>query len=138
MKNMLGAFYTKPLVAYLVMALIVMSALAGPAEAMFLPASPEAPSTPLFDRAADLARIQKSLESKTVRQRLIDYGLTADEAMAKLEGLPDDQVHQLAANADALQAGGDAAGTLAALLLIALLVILLIYLLEGRIEVRRR
>jgi hypothetical protein len=85
-----------------------------------------------------LARIQKSLESKTVRQRLIDYGLTADEAMAKLEGLPDDQVHQLAANADALQAGGDAAGTLAALLLIALLVILLIYLLEGRIEVRRR
>jgi hypothetical protein len=71
-----------------------------------------------------------------VQQRLVDYGLTPDEAMAKLNGLPDDQLHKLAANIDELQAGGDVIGTLFALVLIAGLVVLIFFLLEGRIQVR--
>lgn len=138
MHPMLTAFYSRPLALYLAAALIALSSFAGPAEAMFLPAAPEIPAGPGFHRAADLAVIQKALESRALQQRLMDYGLSSEEALSKLDGLSDEQLHRLAVNIDALQPGGDAVGTLAAVLLIALLVVLLIYLLEGRIEIRRR
>src|SRR3990172_4521487 len=108
MKNMLTAFYARPLASYLIAALLAVSALAGPAEAMLLPASPDATqTTPAFDRAADLAKIQKTLETKELQQRLLDYGLTPEEAAARIDKLSDEQVHQLAANLDSVQAGGD-------------------------------
>jgi hypothetical protein len=139
MDRMLTSFYSKPLVTYLVIALIVLSSFAGPAQAMLLPsADPSvAPASP-FDRAADVRKIQAVLESKDIQQRLVDYGLTPEEAMAKVEAMSDEQVHQFAGNIESLQAGGDALGFVAGLLIIALLVVLLIYLLEGRIEVKKR
>ncbi|MEK6699306.1 MAG: PA2779 family protein [Nitrospirota bacterium] len=142
MKRMLGSFYAKPLAIYLTAALLAISTLAGPAEAMFMPAAGNAgvggPGLPAVDRTADLNKIQTALESKALQQKLMDYGFSPDEAMAKINSLSDDQVHQLAANADSLQAGGDAVGAVVGLLIIALLVVLLIYLLEGRIEIKRR
>lgn len=141
MHTLLRSFYTKPLVIYLVFALLMISTLSGPAEAMFLPAARDAgTATSLpFDRAADLKKIQATLESKTVQQKLIDYGLSPEDAMAKIDSLTNEQVHQLASNMDSVQAGGDGiVGTVVGLLLIAFLVVLLIYLLEGRIEVKRR
>jgi hypothetical protein len=139
---MLGSFYAKPLAIYLTSALLAISTCAGPAEAMFMPAAGNAgigeAGTPAVDRAADLNKIQAALESKALQQKLMDYGFSPEEAMAKIHSLSDDQVHQLAANADSLQAGGDAVGAVVGLLIIALLVVLLIYLLEGRIEIRRR
>ncbi len=45
MKRILTAFYAKPLSLYLGVVLIVLSAFASPAEAMFLPAAPQAPGT---------------------------------------------------------------------------------------------
>lgn len=142
MKRMLGSFYAKPLAVYLTAALLAISTLAGPAEAMFMPAAGNAgaggPGIPAADRAADLNTIQAALESKALQQKLMDYGFSREEAMAKINSLSDDQVHQLAANADSLQAGGDAVGAVVGLLIIALLVVLLIYLLEGRIEIKRR
>ncbi len=141
MKIMLRSFYAKPLVIYLVVALLAISTLSGPAEAMFMPAAGNAGNggSPVpLDRTADLNTIQTTLESKAVQQKLMDYGLSPEEAMAKINSLSDDQVHQLAANMDSVQAGGDVIGAVVGLLIIALLVVLLIYLLEGRIEVRRR
>lgn len=139
MKNILSSFYAKPLAVYLAIALVIFSSFAGMAEAMFLPqASEETASSPLFDRTADLQKIRLALETKQISQRLMDYGLTPDEAMARLNNLSDEQVHQLATNLDSLQAGGDVVGAVVGLLIIALLVVLLIYLIEGRIEVRRR
>lgn len=139
MERMLTSFYSKPLATYLVIALIVLSSFAGPAQAMLLPsADPSvAPASP-FDRAADVRKIQAVLESREIQQRLVDYGLTPEEAMAKVDGMSDEQVHQFAGNLESLQAGGDALGFVAGLLIIALLVVLLIYLLEGRIEVKKR
>ena len=125
MKRILAAFYAKPLSICLVAALIAVSTMAGPAEAMFLPSSPQAPTTPLFDRAADLARIQNALESRTIQQRLMDYGLSPEKTMAKLNSLSDEQVHQLASNIDALQAGG-AGGRLIIILLLIILILILI------------
>ncbi|MDH4162287.1 MAG: PA2779 family protein [Nitrospirota bacterium] len=136
MQSIRRAFYTKPLAIYLVLALIAISTAAGPAEAMYIPSAPGSGIAPALDRAADLAVIQKALETKTVQQRLVDYGLTPDEAMAKLNNLPDDQLHKLATNIDEVQAGGDVVGTLFALIIIAALVVFIIFLLEGRIQIR--
>jgi hypothetical protein len=139
MKHMLKAFYTRPLVMYLVLALVAISTAAGPAEAMLLPASPDAAlGAPAYDRATDLAVVQKTLESKELRQKLLDYGLTPEETEARIASLSDEQLHRLASNLDSVQAGGDALSFLLGLAIIALLVVLIIYLLEGRIEIKRK
>jgi len=126
MKGILPAFYAKRLPVYLIVALIAISFIAGTTEAMFKPAAPPAQSTPLFDRAADLAKIQKALESKALQQRLMDYGLSPANALAKINGLSDEQVHQFAANIDALQAGGMRDRDLILILLLIILIVVLI------------
>ena len=132
MKRISTACYTRPIALYLAFALIVLSSLAGPAEAMLLPAQQSA------ERTADLAAVQKTLELKLVQQRLLDYGLTPEETAARLGTLPDEQLHQLAANLDAVQAGGDVASTLFALVVIAALVVLIIFMLQGRIAIEKK
>jgi hypothetical protein len=138
MKHILTAFYTRPLVIYLVLALVALSTAAGPAEAMLLPASPDAATAPAPDRAADLAKVQKVLESKELRQKLLDNGLSPEEAEARIGALSDEQLHRLASNLDSVQAGGDTVSFLFGLVIIALLVVLIIFLLEGRIEIRKK
>lgn len=140
MKTMLGSFYARPLAVYLIAALIVMSSFAAPAEAMFIPAAPgeQAPGQPHVsgDRAADLAKVRSVLESKIVQQKLMDYGLSPTEALARVNRLSDQQLHELAARTDSVQAGGDAVGLFFGLVIVALLVVVLVYLLQGRIEVK--
>lgn len=140
MKNMLKTFYARPLAVYLALALLAITTFAGPAEAMFLSSAPHqsaaAPAAASLDRAADLGTIQTALESKIVRQKLMDYGLSPEETMARVSKLSDEQLSQFATQTDALQAGGDAGSLVVGLLLIALLVVVLVYLLEGRIVVR--
>jgi len=140
MKNMLSAFYARPLTIYLIASLIAISAFAGPAEAMFIPAAPqndgEAFATAASTRSADLVKIQTALESKVIRQKLMDYGLSPEEAMARVNTMSDEQIHQLASHTDSLQAGGDAVGFVVGVLIVALLVVLLIYLVQGRIQIK--
>ncbi len=140
MKAVLESFYTKPLVIYLALALLTIATAAGPAEAMFIPAVPQGENTGGVPdaslRTVDLIKIRSALESKIIGQRLMDHGLTPDEAMARVNKLSDEQVHQLASHTDSLQAGGDAVGILAGLVIIALLVVLLIYLVQGRIAIK--
>lgn len=132
MKDLLASFYAKPLALYLALSLLLISAVAGPAEAMLVPAAPDA------GRTADLAAVQKTLESKVLQQRLLDYGLTPEETAARITALSDEQLHQLAAHMDAVQAGGDVVGGLFALALIGALVVLIIFILQGRIAVERK
>jgi len=140
MKNMIQAFYARPLIIYLIVALIAISAFAGSAEAMFISSAPQGESTTsVIDastRSADLIKIQTALESKVIRQKLIDYGMNPEEAMARVKTMSDEQVHQLASHADSLQAGGDAAGFIVGVLIVALLVVLLIFLVQGRIQIK--
>jgi hypothetical protein len=142
MKTMLRAFYAKPLVIYLITAVLALTAFSGPAEAMFVKAVPHqgASGSPAVStgRTADLARIQVTLESKVVQQKLMDYGLTPEETMARINNLSDEQIHQLATNTDALQAGGDGVGMLVGLIVLAILVVVLIFLLQGRIEIKSK
>jgi hypothetical protein len=140
MRSMLAASYTKPLILSLVMALLTISTLAGPAEAMFVSSSPrQASAGPVSidaGRAADLTMIQSALESKILRQKLMDYGLTPDEALQRVGKLTGEQIHQLATHADSLQAVGDAGYALFIILFIAILVALIIYLVQGQVEIR--
>ena len=138
MNHVLNAFYTRPLVIYLVLALIALSAASGPAEAMMLPAAPHAAGVSSPDRAADIAAVQKTLESKELRQKLLDYGLTPEETEARITSLSDEQLHRLASSLDSVQAGGDGLSFVLGLVVIALLVVLIIYLLEGRIEIKKK
>jgi hypothetical protein len=65
--------------------------------AMLSPALPAAAeSSSDSHRMADLQKIQTVLESKVVRQRLEDFGLSQEEINARLAGLSDDQLHQFA------------------------------------------
>ena len=140
MKTLLKTFYAKPLAVYLAVALLAITTFAGPAEAMFVPAAPHlngaAPAAASADRAADLARIQTALESKIVQQKLMDYGLSPEETMARVNKLSDEQINQLATHTDSLQAGGDPVDLVIGLLVVVILVVLLIYLLQGRVVVR--
>ncbi len=141
MKSILTAVYAKPLALYLIVALIALSTFAGPAEAMFMPAAQldHAGSQTLSpNRAADLAKVQAALESSVVRQKLVDYGLSPEEALVRVNRLSDKELHDLATRTDALQAGGDAADAVVFLLVIVILVVVLVFLLDHRIEIRRR
>ncbi len=90
--------------------------------AMYIPA-PTAGMT----RQADAASIRKTLESTIVKQRLMDFGLSPDEAMARINKLSDDQVHQFASRLDALQAGADdGVGALVFILLVTVIVVLVL------------
>lgn len=140
MKNVQNAFFTKPLVLYLVTAMLSLSTLAGPAEAMFIPSAPRQDSiggnSALSGRTADLARIRTALELKIVSQRLGDYGLSPSETLSRLHGLSDSQIHQLASHADSVQAGGDAVGLVFSLMIICMLAVLLVFLVQGRIVIK--
>lgn len=122
--------FFKVLSLYLVVAVLALSF---PVQgwAMIVPADREAV------RAGDLARIQTTLESSVVRQRLMDYGLTADEAVARINTLSDEELHQFAANMDAVQAGGSVLGDVLVILLIVLVVILILEATGHRVVTRR-
>jgi len=130
MKTMLKAFYTKPLVIYLIVAVLAISTFAGPAEAMFVSAAPQQSmneaTAAATSRAADLAKIQTALESKILQQRLFDYGLSPEEAMARVNKLSDVRIHQLATHTDSLQAGGDGGAVFFVFLLLVVVLVVLI------------
>jgi hypothetical protein len=112
-------FY-KLLVLYLAFATFLLT-LPSQGWAMFIPANQASPS-----RQADLGAIQKTLESAVVKQRLMDFGLSPEEALTRINRLSDEQTHKLAANLDSLQAGADGVGALVFLLLVAIIVVVVL------------
>jgi len=112
--------FTKLLALYLVFTLFLLT-LPSQGWAMFVPASRAAPA-----RQADLGAIQKTLESSVVKQRLMDFGLSPEDALARINMLSDEQTHTLAANLDSLQAGADGVGALVFLLVVAIIVVVVL------------
>ena len=106
--------------------------------AMLAPALPPGSASPSDpSRVADLRKIQSVLESKVIRQRLEDFGLSPEEINARLEKLSDDQLHQFATEVDAIIPAGDGLGIVIALLVIAILAVILVYLLGHRIVITK-
>lgn len=138
-KLFLTPLFTETTAWVLVITTLVMGWRPPEATAMLAPAlSPvsEMPADP--NGAGDLKKIQAVLESKIVRQRLEDFGLTPEEIQARLTRLSDAQLHQLAAQIDALTPGGNGLGIVVALLVIAILAVILVYLLGHRIVITKQ
>ncbi|NWF51939.1 MAG: PA2779 family protein [Nitrospirae bacterium] len=90
------------------------------------------------DRAADLEKIQKVLETKAISKRLEQLGLSQYEIQKRLGQLNDNQIHQLALQIDDLRVGkDDGLGLIIALLIIAILVVILLQLTGHRIIVTK-
>jgi hypothetical protein len=120
---------------YLVFAMFIIG-IAPKVEAGFAPS--EAIALSKVDRAADLERIQKTLETKMIKDRLERLGFTQDEINNRLAQLSDQQIHQLALQLDDLKVGkGDALGIIIALLVIAILVVILLQLTGHRVVVTK-
>ncbi len=120
----------KSLAFYLVCAVFFMT-LPVQGWAMFIPSG-----QPASVRQADMNGIQKTLETAMIKQRLADFGLSPEEAMTRLNSLSDDQIHQLAANMNSLQAGADGVDALIFLLLVAVIVVLVLELTGHHVIVR--
>ena len=88
------------------------------------------------DRAADIEKIQKVLETKMVRERLEKLGYAQEEINSRLTQLSDQQMHNLALQIDDIKVGGDL-GIVIALLVIVILVVLFIQLTGHRVVVTK-
>lgn len=120
---------------YLVFAMFIIG-IAPKVEAGFAPS--EAIALAQVDRAADMDRIQKVLETKMIKDRLEKLGFTQDEINSRLAQLSDQQMHQLALQLDDLKVGkDDGLGIIIALLVIAILVVILLQLTGHRVVVTK-
>jgi len=116
----------------LIVAFAILGLMPANAGAAVIPADQ---ADPAAARAENLDKLKAVLERQEVAARLADYGLTPDEVSARLDRLSDQQVAELAAQADRINAGGDAVGALISILLLILLVLLILHLL-GYIDLR--
>jgi hypothetical protein len=139
MRRVLAKIVIRQAIIWMLVTTTVAMGIRPPAAiAMVAPAlSPVAESPSGSHRLEDLQKIQRVLESKVVRQRLIDLGLTPEEVNAKLVGLSDEQFHQFATMIDAIIPAGDGLGIVIALLVIAILAVILVYLLNHRIVITK-
>jgi len=88
-------------------------------------------------RSEDLAKAQSFLENKIVVQKLVDYGISTEEAKAKVEAMSAQELHQLASLTDRAAAGTDSGiGILIGLAILVILIIVIFKLMNKEIVVR--
>jgi hypothetical protein len=87
-------------------------------------------------RVEEIAKVQAFLEQKVVMQKLVDYGVSPGEAMAKVRSMSDSDLHRLASLTDRVAAGTDAVGWLIGVAVLVILVIVIFMLMDRRVVVR--
>ena len=88
-------------------------------------------------RAEDMAKVQSFLENKVVVQKLVDYGVSPAEAVAKVKEMNAQDLHRLASLTDRAAAGtSDALGFLIGLAILVILVIVIMKLMNKEVIVR--
>ena len=88
-------------------------------------------------RVEDMAKVQAFLENKVVVQKLVDYGVSPAEAMAKVKAMSAQDLHRLASLTDRAAAGTDSAlGILIGLAILVILIIVIFKLMNKEIVVR--
>lgn len=91
----------------------------------------------LASRTADLDKVQAFMEKKIVLQKLADYGVSPDEAMAKVRSMSDGELHRLASLTDrAAEGADDALGFLIGVAVLVILVIVILKLVNKEVIVR--
>src|SRR5659263_134652 len=82
-------------------------------------------------RVEDMGKVQSFLENKVVVQKLVDYGVSPAEAMAKVKAMSAQDLHRLASLTDRAAAGTDSAiGILIGLAILVILVIVILKLMD--------
>lgn len=119
--------FRKALAIYLILALLVLGCLPYNAMAVLIPSNLDGAAEVGLDRDADIHKIQTVLESKLVQQRLTDLGLSVEEVQQSMAKLTTQELHDVASNLDALQAGGEL-GLVIGVLVVVVLVLLVIFL----------
>ncbi len=89
-----------------------------------------------MSRAADMATIQRVLETKLVSKKLSSLGLTPAEIDSRLAELTDAELHTFASQLDSLYPGGDALSVIAGILIIVILVLVLFKLTGHKIIIK--
>ena len=79
------------------------------------------------ERSEDIGKIQKFLEMKMISGKLKSLGFTPEEIQARLSGLNDQQIHQLAMQVDDLKVAGDFTAALWIGVIIIILVAVVLY-----------
>jgi hypothetical protein len=88
-------------------------------------------------RAEDLAKVQAFLENKVVVQKLIDYGVSPEEAKAKVEAMSAQELHRLASLSDRVAEGAtDGWEVIIFILIIVILVIVILKLTKKEVIIR--
>ena len=88
-------------------------------------------------RAEDMAKVQSFLENKVVVQKLVDYGVSPAEALAKVKAMSAQDLHRLASLTDRAAAGADdGIGLLIGLAILIILIIVIFKLMNKEIVVR--
>jgi hypothetical protein len=88
-------------------------------------------------RGADIGKLQAFLEQKIVLQKLTDYGVSAEEAMAKIRSMSDSDLHRLASLSDRVAEGADSAlGFLIGVAVLVILIVVIIKLMNKEIIIR--
>ena len=88
-------------------------------------------------RVEDMAKVQSFLENKVVVQKLVDYGVSPAEAMAKVKAMSAHDLHRLASLTDRAAAGADdGVGLLIGLAILIILIIVIFKLMNKEIVVR--
>ena len=119
---------------YLIIAMFVIAAIPSQSAAMFITPGTGGAS---FDTAADISTVETFLESNIVRQRLSDFGLTAEEISDRLSQLSPQQLHQIATHIEQVDIGGaDPLGVIITLLVIAILVIVVMKLMGRQVIIK--
>jgi hypothetical protein len=111
----------------------VLGSVRGVAEAGMIASSMEDAGS----RAEDIAKVQSFLENKVVVQKLVDYGVSPAEAMAKVQAMSAQDLHRLASLTDRAAAGTDSGiGILIGLAVLIILIIVIFKLMNKEIVVR--
>ena len=88
-------------------------------------------------RAAEIAKVQTFLEQKVVMQKLMDYGVSPEEATAKIRSMSDSDLHRLASLTDRVAEGTDGGvGWLVGVAVLVILVLVILMLMDKRVVVR--
>ena len=88
-------------------------------------------------RSGDLAKVQSFLEDKIVVQKLVDYGVSSEEAKAKVESMSAQDLHRIASLTDRAAAGADdGLGFLIGLAILIILVIVILKLMHKEVVIR--
>lgn len=107
----------------------------GVAQAGVIPSSIAGAGGP--SRAEDLEKIQAFLENKVVVQKLVDYGVAPEEALAKVRAMSAEELHKLASLTDRAAAGADSGlGFLIGLAILVILVIVILKLMNKEVIIR--